>query len=301
MSAKKTGLGRSFNSLIPTEFFDESFDPTADQDDRVSDLRYIRLEEITPDPDQPRRTFDELSLSELTTSIRDYGVLQPIVVRPHQGNYMIVAGERRFRAAKLAGLTKIPALVRTLSNQHKLELSLIENLQRSDLNPLETATAYLKLRDQFNLTLDQIGERVGGKSVSTISNTLRLLRLPAMVRDALADGRLSEGRARPLVNLDEATIESILPRMIAEDWSARTTEQYIARLKSSRNKVISGPVASGAETVAALDAAASRLQKRFKVPVKIKATPRGAGSITIAFKNHNEFKRLTELLDSSSH
>ncbi|AGL62436.1 chromosome-partitioning protein parB [Candidatus Saccharimonas aalborgensis] len=300
MSAKKTGLGRSFNSLIPTEFFDESFDPTADQDDRVSDLRYIRLEEITPDPDQPRRTFDELSLSELTTSIRDYGVLQPIVVRPHQGNYMIVAGERRFRAAKLAGLTKIPALVRTLSNQHKLELSLIENLQRSDLNPLETATAYLKLRDQFNLTLDQIGERVGGKSVSTISNTLRLLRLPAMVREALADGRLSEGRARPLVNLDEATIESILPRMIAEDWSARMTEQYISRLKS-HNRVTSGPAASGAETVASLDAAASRLQKRFKVPVKIKATPRGAGSITIAFKNHNEFKRLTELLDSSSH
>jgi ParB family chromosome partitioning protein len=213
---------------------------------------------------------------------------------------MIVAGERRFRAAKLAGLTKIPALVRTLSNQHKLELSLIENLQRSDLNPLETATAYLKLRDQFNLTLDQIGERVGGKSVSTISNTLRLLRLPAMVREALADGRLSEGRARPLVNLDEATIESILPRMIAEDWSARMTEQYISRLKS-HNRVTSGPAASGAETVASLDAAASRLQKRFKVPVKIKATPRGAGSITIAFKNHNEFKRLTELLDSSSH
>lgn len=300
MSAKKTGLGRSFDSLIPTEFFDESFDPTADQDDRVSDLRYIRLGEIAPDPDQPRRTFDELSLSELTTSIRDHGVLQPIVVRPHQGNYMIVAGERRFRAAKLAGLTKIPALVRTLSNQHKLELSLIENLQRSDLNPLETATAYLKLRDQFNLTLDQIGERVGGKSVSTISNTLRLLRLPAMVREALADGRLSEGRARPLVNLDEATIESILPRMIAEDWSARMTEQYISRLKS-HNRVTSGPAASGAETVASLDAAASRLQKRFKVPVKIKATPRGAGSITIAFKNHNEFKRLTELLDSSSH
>ena len=136
--------------------------------------------------------------------------------------------------------------------------------------------------------------------MSTISNTLRLLRLPAMVRDALADGRLSEGRARPLVNLDEATIESILPRMIAEDWSARMTEQYISRLKS-HNRVTSGPAASGAETVASLDAAASRLQKRFKVPVKIKATPRGAGSITIAFKNHNEFKRLTELLDSSSH
>ena len=115
---------------------------------------------------------------------------QPIVVTPQKGGYQIVAGERRYRAAKKAGLDKIPALVRTLTDQHKLELSLIENLQRRDLNPLETATAYLKLRDQFNLTLDEIGQRVGGKSVSTISNTLRLLRLPEPVREALLDGRL---------------------------------------------------------------------------------------------------------------
>ena len=149
MSAKK-GLGRSFDSLIPTELLDESFDPTSEQDDRVSDLRYIKLSEITPDPDQPRRAFDEVSLDELAASIKEHGVLQPIVVAPDKQGYKIVAGERRFRASQRAGLEKIPALVRTLSSQHKLELSLIENLQRSDLNPLETATAYLKLRDQFN-------------------------------------------------------------------------------------------------------------------------------------------------------
>ncbi|HSW92690.1 MAG TPA: ParB/RepB/Spo0J family partition protein, partial [Patescibacteria group bacterium] len=175
MPAKKKGLGRGFESLIPTELFDESFDPTAEQDERVSDLRHIKLSEIVADPDQPRRSFDEVSLEELGASIREHGVLQPIVVAPHEGKYIIVAGERRFRAATKVGLEKMPVLVRTLSNQHKLEISLIENLQRRDLNPLETATAYLKLRDQFNLTLDQIGERVGGKTPGAVSNTLRLL------------------------------------------------------------------------------------------------------------------------------
>ena len=199
MSVKK-GLGRSFDSLIPTELLDESFDPTAHQDDQVSDLRQIKLDEIAADPDQPRRHFDEEALSELAASIKEHGILQPIVVTPKDGKYQIVAGERRYRAAIRAELTKIPALVRTLTDQHKLELSLIENLQRRDLNVLETATAYLKLRDQFNLTLDQIGQRVGGKSVSTISNTLRLLRLPELVRAALAEGRLREGQARPLIN-----------------------------------------------------------------------------------------------------
>ena len=145
MSAKK-GLGRSFDSLIPTELLDESFDPISDQDDRVSDLRYIKLSEIVPDADQPRRVFDEDLLDELAESIKEHGVLQPIVVAPDKNGYKIVAGERRFRASQKVGLEKIPALVRTLSSQHKLELSLIENLQRSDLNPLETATAYLKLR-----------------------------------------------------------------------------------------------------------------------------------------------------------
>ncbi|MGB2786837.1 MAG: ParB/RepB/Spo0J family partition protein, partial [Candidatus Saccharimonadaceae bacterium] len=190
MSAKK-GLGRGFDSLIPTELLDESFDPTADQDEKVSDLRNIKLAEIEADPDQPRRSFDETMLEELADSIKLHGVLQPIVVTP-KGNskYVIVAGERRYRAATMAGLDKIPALVRTLSNQHRLEVSLIENLQRTDLNVMEKATAYLKLRDQFNLTLDQIGQRLGGRSMSAVSNTLRLLRLPKFVQKLIVKGDL---------------------------------------------------------------------------------------------------------------
>ena len=228
----KRGLGRGFDSLIPAELLDESFDPTADQDDRISDLRQIKLAEIMPDPTQPRRVFDEALLDELAESIRVHGVLQPIVVTPDsKGNYVIVAGERRYRAATKAGLEKIPALVRTLSDQHKLELSLIENIQRQNLNAIETATAYLKLRDQFNLTLEQIGQRVGGKSPSAVSNTLRLLRLPEVVRQAVVDGKLSEGQVRPLISLDEAQIADILPKIIQEEWSARRIEQYLAILK----------------------------------------------------------------------
>ncbi len=294
MSVKK-GLGRGFDSLIPTELLDEEFDPTAAQDERVSDLRHIKLTDISADPDQPRRTFDELALNELSDSIREHGILQPIVVTPHEGKFMIVAGERRYRAAKKAGLDKIPALIRTLSNQHKLELSLIENLQRRDLNVLETATAYLKLRDQFNLTLDQIGHRVGGKSVSAISNTLRLLRLPDAVRQALADGRLREGQARPLVNLDEDLIERILPRILKEEWSSRTIEQYIGSLKQSAATTAEEKVRTVDTTRYKTETA--RFEKRFAAPVQVRANSRGAGQIVIKFKTEDEFRRIAKLLE----
>ncbi len=215
MAKPKKGLGRGFSSLIPEELLDESFDPTATQDQQVSDLRQIRLTKIVPDHDQPRRHFDDAALDELAQSIKAHGVLQPIVVIPRGDGYMIVAGERRWRAAQRAGIDKIPALVRTLSSQHKLELSLIENLQRKDLNPLETATAYLKLRDQFNLTLEEIAVRMGAGGVSTISNKLRLLKLHASVRTALAEGKLTEGQARPLVGLDDTLVKEVLPRSTA--------------------------------------------------------------------------------------
>jgi ParB family chromosome partitioning protein len=290
----KKGLGRGFDSLIPTELLDESFDPTAEQDDKVSELRQIKLTEIVADPEQPRRHFDEVALKELSVSIATHGILQPIVVTPSKGGYMIVAGERRYRAALMAGLDKVPALVRTLSAQHKLELSLIENLQRRDLNVLETATAYLKLRDQFNLTLDQIGDRVGGKSVSAISNTLRLLRLPESVRTALIEGKMREGQARPLVNLDPEVIEAILPQILREEWSARRIEQFIVQLKKQ-------PVAAKG-TLAKLEAQpyeqdTRQLAKRLGVNVSIKTNAKGAGQIVIKFRSDDEFRRIQRAID----
>ena len=292
MPAKK-GLGRGFDSLIPTELLDESFDPTAEQDERVSDLRYIKLASIMPDPDQPRREFDDDALVELSKSIKEHGVLQPVVVRPHGDGYMIVAGERRFRASKLAKLDRIPALVRTLSGQHRLELSLIENIQRRDLNPLETATAYLKLRDQFNLTLDDIGKRVG-KTSAAIANTMRLLRLPGAVRDVVARGELSEGQARSLTSLPEEEILRVVPIIIKEQWSARTIERYVSNYKKLHSTV---------STKGRKPARSSRFireeecfAKRFGTLVAVKETRKGAGRIIISFKDQADFERIAKLL-----
>lgn len=293
MSAKqKKGLGRGFDTLIPTDLFDESFDPTAKQDEKVSDLRNLKLADIIPDPEQPRRHFDEEALAELAASIKEHDVLQPIIVTAKNGTYIIVAGERRYRAAKLAGKEKIPALVRTLTDQHKLELSLIENIQRRDLNPLETATAYLKLRDQFNLTLDQIGARVGGKSVSTISNTLRLLRLPEAVKTAMIEGKLTEGQARPLIGTDEEVIIKMLDQIIRQDWSARKVEQFVASLRNGA-RIEENP--RSAENN--FEQYTQQLTKRFTTKVQIKTNQKGAGQIVIAFKNAKEFERIEKLLE----
>lgn len=295
MSARKPGLGRSFSSLIPTELLDESFDPTAAQDEKVSELRQIKIAEIIPDPDQPRKYFDETALTEMALSIKTHGVLQPIVVTPSQGSYLIVAGERRFRASQMAGLDKVPALVRTLTNQHKLELSLIENLHRRDLNVLETATAYLKLRDQFNLSLDEISKRVGGKSISAISNTIRLLRLPKIVHQAIAEGSMSEGQARPLVGVDEEIIEQVLPKILAEEWSVRKVEQFVVQLKKSQEKPVEKEKKELVEPVAH-QAATKRMATHLKAEVKVRTNAHGAGKIEIRFKDEQEFERIQKLL-----
>ena len=262
----------------------------------MSDLRHIKVAEISADPDQPRRHFDEGALEELAASIKEHGVLQPIVVIPGAKGYVIVAGERRWRAAVRAGLDRIPALVRTLTDQHRLELSLIENLQRRDLNVLETATAYLKLRDQFNLTLDQIGKRVGGKSVSAISNTLRLLRLPDSVKAALADGQLSEGQARPLVNIDAAIIEEVLPQILKEDWSARRIEQFIVQLKKDGS--IPSKKTMRRESGVPYEAETKRLTERLGAGVSIKTNAKGAGQIIIRFASDDDFQRIKHILDA---
>lgn len=293
MAKAKKGLGRGFSSLIPDELLDESFDPTAQQDQQVSDLRQVKIEQIAPDPEQPRRHFDEEALTLLADSIREHGILQPIVVIPRGEGYVIVAGERRWRAAKLAGLEKIPTLVRTLGAQHKLELSLIENLQRRDLNPLETATAYLKLRDQFNLTLDKIAERIGVGAVSTISNKLRLLKLHKDVQAAMVRGELTEGQARPLIGLDEAVLAGVLPQIVKEQWSARKIEQFIVELKKTGVKPKAQLPKSAAEVY---KPQAEQLMRRFAAPVKIQTNSKGAGKITIQFKSEEEFARIEKLL-----
>lgn len=290
----KKGLGRGFESLIPTNLIDETFDPTAQQDEKVSRLRDIAIDKIVPDPDQPRRFFDETALNELAESVREHGVVQPIVVTPKGDKYLIVAGERRWRAANKAGLTEVPCIVRSMNDQNRLEISLIENLQRHDLNALETATAYQKLRDQFNMTLEEIGKRLGGKSISAVSNTLRLLKLPKSVQKALFKGRLNEGQARPLIGLPEEAVEDIMERAIREEWSARRVEQVVTLWKQAKDSPIENKRRPADMPHA--DVVAS-LSKRFGTGVKIRTNGRGAGQISIKFKDGLEFERIRELLE----
>ena len=292
----KKGLGRGFSSLIPTEMLiDDEFDPSLGVDEKISKLREIPLGDIIADPDQPRRHFDEDALEALANSIKIHGVLQPIVVVKSAKNtsakYMIVAGERRYRASTIAGLTEIPAIIRDLSGQNRLELSLIENLQRSDLNVLETATAYLKLRDQFNMTAEQIGQRVGGKSPSAVINTMRILKLPDTVKQHIRDGELSEGQARPLLKADEKTIKEILPKILSESWSARKIEQFMVQLKKQRQ--------SGEKKVLSkmpYENTIKKLSTKLNTHVSIRSSARGTGQITIKFKNEDELKRLEKIL-----
>jgi len=291
MSAMKKGLGRGFDSLIPTNFLDETFDTTAKQEQKVSEQKSLPLESIQADPNQPRRNFDVAALKELSESIKEHGVLQPIIVTPKGDGYEIVAGERRFRASKLAGLAEIPVVVRSMTGQKQLEVSLIENIQRRDLNTIETATAYAKLRDQFNLSAEKISERVH-KSPSAVINTMRLLKLPKEAIVALAEGKITEGQARPLIGQDAELIAELIPRIIAEEWSARKVEQYMTNVKK---QLKSGEPA--AENISAQhDGRVETLKTRLKTDVAIRVNSKGAGNIVIKFKSVEELERIQELL-----
>lgn len=294
MSAKPKGLGRGFDSLIPSDVLDETFDPTASQDEQTSELRYLKTGDISADAEQPRRHFDEEALEELAASIREHGIIQPIVVTPHGDGYRIVAGERRWRAAVMVKLEKVPAIVRTLSQQHKLELSLIENLQRRDLNPLETATAYLKLHTQFNMTYEEIGQRIGGKAVSTISNILRLLQLPDAAKQAVVAGEISEGHARQILALpDEKAQNELLKLIIREGWSVRKAEQYVVGYKkgdqpdSKRESAVKHTQHETPFT--------KQLAKKLSVPVRHKTTAKG-GQIIISYTTEDELKAIENSL-----
>ena len=276
------GLGRGFESLIPTELIDDEFDPTAQEDKKESQLVELKLSEIVRDEEQPRREFSQDAIDALAASIKEHGVLQPIVVTKEDGKYKIVAGERRWRAAKIAGLDKIPAIVRTLDSQNRLEISIIENAQREDLNAIELATAYAKLKNQFNLSAEDIAAKVG-KSEQTIQNTLRLLTLPEEAKRIMVKEKLTEGVMRPLVSRDEATIKKVLPKIVKEGWTARKVERYFATTK---------PKSSTA-------AIKSYMQKKDEdaLSAKYNAVARISGySLTFKCKNESDLQKLIKSL-----
>lgn len=293
MAAKAPrGLGMGFDSLIPTTSLDDDFDPTLKEDNKLSSLGEIPIDKISPDTDQPRQNFDEGELNELAASIREYGVLQPIILIKKGSGYQIVAGERRWRAANLAGLSTIPALVRTLDAQNQLEVSLIENLQRTDLNGMEIATAYRKLREQFNMSFEEISQRVN-KSVPTVVNTLRLLKLPKVAQQAIADGLVTEGQMRPLVNEPADIVANILPVIITEGWSSRKVEQYVVNLRAGDK--IWHPSAS--PKAFSNDNRATLWREKLGTPnVSVRTNLGGGGAVTIRFKDAAELERLENLL-----
>ncbi|MDO4889382.1 MAG: ParB/RepB/Spo0J family partition protein [Candidatus Saccharibacteria bacterium] len=276
------GLGRGFSSLIPTDLVDEEFDITAESDKEVSKLLEIKVSEITRDENQPRQTFTEESLAELAASIKQHGVLQPLVVIEEDGKYVIVAGERRWRAAKMAGLETVPAIVRTIDSQNRLELSIIENAQREDLNPIELATAYAKLKSQFNLSVKEIAERVG-KSESSVMNTMRLLNLPEDAKKAMVENGLSEGVMRPLITADKSVIEKAVPLIVSEGWSARRVEQFIA---ANRKKSSAVAVKTDAQAKQEMI-----LSEKYGAKVRV-----AARSVTFSCKDEKELSELLEKL-----
>lgn len=276
------GLGRGFDSLIPTDIVEDDFDITASQDAKESKLVELKLDLIMPDEEQPRKDFSEEALNMLADSIKEHGVLQPIVVVHEGDKYKIVAGERRYRASIIAGLTKIPAIIRTLDAQNRLELSIIENAQREDLNAIEMATAYAKLKNQFNLSPAEIAVKVG-KSESSVINIMRLLNLPDDVKRVMVEHNLTEGVMRPLISADPELVRRILPMIIEEGWTARRVERYIAENKKrSSTRIVKENVF---------------LRQEEDLSVKYAARVRVRGrSLTLTCKNEEELKRLIERL-----
>ena len=310
MSAPKRGLGRGLGALIPTsdeetarasdQFF--SSDQTAPDTGTqalvpVPGATFAHLDPATvvPNPRQPRTVFDEDAMRELVGSIREIGVLQPIVVRPREAaeGYELIMGERRLRASQQAGLTAIPAIIRETDDTELLRDALVENLHRSQLNPLEEAAAYQQLLDDFDITHEQLAERIS-RSRPQISNTLRLLRLPPTVQRKVASGVLSAGHARALLGLDTAAqIEALAQRIISEGLSVRATEEAVAVGVGAKSRG-KAKVRPGSRT-AALDEVSTRLGDHLDTRVKI-ALGSGRGTITIDFATVEDLNRIVEII-----
>lgn len=226
---KTHGLGKGLGALIRQDFLVNA--PSSEETPAVREFEFILVDEIIPNKFQPRQEFDQEALEELATSIKEHGIIQPITVRKIEKGYELISGERRLRASKIAGLTKIPAYIRDVTtNQSMIEMAIIENVQRNDLNPIEVAMGYDQLMSECSLTQEQVAQRVG-KNRATISNSLRLLHLPAEVQTAVRTNKISAGHAKAILSLEdsESQVES-LQNIIDKDMSVRETEQYIREL-----------------------------------------------------------------------
>jgi len=288
MSMSTKGLGKDFSALIPDDMLSEALAVGSSSDH----VEHISVKNIVPDPKQPRKHFDQESLQELADTIKQYGIVQPLIVAKDGNSYIIIAGERRYRAAHLIGLAEVPAIVRTFNDQEKLEISLIENVQREDLTKLELAAAYLKLHDQFNLEYKEIGMQVG-RSESAVVNIMRLLRLPQKAKEALNNNVITEGHARQIVALKEEPEQLILLELIIKNhWTVRQAEQYVVghRKASTTEKNKEGVRLTKVETKET-----KQLARRLNTSVSVKHMAKG-GRLIIDFKDDSHLEKLIQEL-----
>jgi len=279
--ARKSGLGKGLDALIPGGMESE-------QNHNNGSPLYLPVDQILPNPSQPRRMMTDDSLAELASSIRKHGILQPLIVtaaaQPNQ--YILIAGERRWRAAKLIGLQSVPVLVRQVTDQERLELALIENIQRDDLAPLDTAEAYRQLADEFGLAHEEIAVRVG-KSRASVTNTLRLLRLPDSVRIALVEQQISEGHARALLGLTTPQAQAaVLQNILAHDLSVRQTEDLVRRYSGERK-----PQKRKKEAAPEILALEERLRDSLGTRVTLRHGKKG-GTVVIHYYSNEELDNL---------
>lgn len=283
----KQSLGRGFDVLMPKDL-----DISILDEDKTR-VQKLLISDIAPNPDQPRSEFDDASLKDLASSIERHGILQPIIVVRDEGSkgYKIVAGERRWRAAQLAKMQHVPAIVRSLQELEQIELALIENIQRVDLSPLEQALSVYKLQHHFNLNLEQISEKLG-KAQSTVSNLARLLKLPKPSQVALKTGKISEGHARAILSLYRypAKQEELLKSILDNGWTVRQAEQFAIAAKS-------GATSKAASTRADEESPISRhLSAKMGLKVRIRRSAKG-GQIIIPFSSDEELDKIARAFD----
>ena len=291
MAIKRNALGRGLDSLI-------SMDDV--QPSGSSAINEIAIDLIKPNPDQPRINFDEEALEELATSIRELGIIQPLTLRSAEaGTYMIISGERRYRAAKLAGLDTVPAYVRTANDSELTEMALIENIQREDLNAIEIALTFRKLIDQYKLTQERLSERIGKKR-ATIANFLRLLKLPAEVQLGLRDKAVDMGHARALLSVEKPTMQlKLYNEILKKGLSVRQVEQ---RAKEMNEEGSTEPKAPAKKVNNAdYDVLKQHLSKSFGVAVSFACNKDGKGKISFPFKNEEELERIIRIFDTLKH
>ena len=290
MAKQKFTLGRGLDALISTE---------AVRTSGSSSIGEIELDKIFANPNQPRRDFNEEALQELADSISELGVIQPITLRKMEDEtYQIIAGERRFRASQLAGKTTIPAYIVKADDEDTMEMALIENIQREDLNALEIALAYQQLIEQHNLSQEQLSKRIG-KGRATIANFLRLLKLPATIQVALKEKKIDMGHAKALLSLDSHSEQiALFNEIVKNGYSVREVEEIVRRMKDGDD---TNGVAEKKTADKKQDAAFHQLKKQltnfFQVPVQLTCSAKGSGKISIKFKNEKELERIISIFD----